>query len=107
MLGAGSAPAPTVTKVTVAGGRRGGCGGSCYRRARDREAGVVRGSGSAGRGGGLGLASLVFVDTLEIKIIDMTVRAGREGVVLVQLVRVGEEALEGGHGHETRGGGGL
>jgi len=107
MLDAGSAPAPTVAKVAVAGGRRGGGRGSCYRRTRDREAGIVGGSGNADRRSGLGLASLVLVDTLKIKIIDVTVSAGREGVVLLQLVRTGQEALEGGHGHEAWGGGGL
>ena len=105
MLGAGSAPAPTVAKVAVAGGRRGGGGGlcRCHRRTRDREAIVVGGSGNADRGSGLGLASLVLVDTFEIKIIDVTVSALREGVVLVQLVRIGQEALEGGHGYRARG----
>jgi len=102
MLGASPAPAPTVTKIAVAGGRRGGRRRLGYRRARDREASVVGGSGNADRGGGLGLASLVLVDTLEVKVIDVTVRARRERVVLVQLVRVGQEALESRHGHRAR-----
>ena len=107
MLSAGSASAPTVTKVGVAGGRRGGGRGSCYRRTRNGETGIVGGSCNADRGGRLGPASVVFVDTFKIKIIDVTVRGGREGVVLLQLVRSGQEALEGGHGHGARQGGGL
>jgi hypothetical protein len=106
VFGVGSTSTPTMTRGgVVGGGNGGGCGGVGerlrYRRARDREAGVVDGSRSANRSGGLGLRSLVYVDALNI--IGL-VCGGREGVALLQLVLAGQKALEGGHGGALRGG---
>ena len=42
------------------------------------------------------------VDTLEIKVIDLAVCAGREGIVLLQLVRAAQKTLEGRHGSGRR-----
>ena len=102
MLGLGSTSAPPMAEIALAGGSRGRCGGLGYRRARDRETGVVGGSRSADRSGRLGLASPVPVDVVKVEIIHMSICGGWEGVVLVQLVLAGQETLEGRHG-----GGGL
>lgn len=106
VFGVGSTSTPTLTRGGIVGGGDGGGGGGggerlSYRRARDREAGVVGGSRRANRGGGLGLGSLMYVDA--VNIIGL-VCGGREGVALLQLVLTGQKALEGGHGRALRGG---
>lgn len=101
MLGPSSTPAPAMGKITLAGGSRGRGGGLCDWRTRDRETGVVGGSRGAYRSGGLGPASLVPVEARKIKIIHASIRAGWEGVVLVQLVLAGQKAFESGHGHRA------